>query len=411
MNKARIKYLVDRFLDGSATLSEQAELADWLELADDSGKFSEILKQAWIEYKAPESIRTIADPVLTRIEVRLSAHTQALRSVTDPVRLTPAARVRRISFLKNAWIRYAAVLLLLVGAAAYLYNTGQSSADIVRKNPSPRPSVMQPGGNRAMLILSDGRTIMLDTAAIGKLAGQGNTSVMKISAGELAYTGKAPEGKSRYNTVSTPKGGQYQVRLPDGSKVWLNAASSLRFPLAFEEGAREVELTGEAFFEIVPRASSPFEVKMGESRVKVLGTSFNVNAYDDERYVRTTLLEGSVQVLNGKETKVLQPGEQAVTAAGGAKAAVWKIKLEAVEMEQATAWKDGFFYFERADIQTIMRQLSRWYNAEIRYEGKVTERFVARISRNQPLSEVLRKFEQTGLVHFDINKNIITVKP
>jgi ferric-dicitrate binding protein FerR (iron transport regulator) len=265
-----------------------------------------------------------------------------------------------------------------------------------------------PGGNRAILTLPNGRTIVLDSAANGKLAQLGNVKVVKMQDGRLGYEGAgATVDEVLYNTVSTPYGGKYEVVLSDGTKVWLNAASTLVFPTAFKGATREVSLKGEGYFEVAPNASHPFIVKVGNMKVGVLGTSFNIMAYEDEAAVRTTLVEGAVRVGSGGVSKTLGIGEQGV----------WDKKegMEVVhdaDVETALAWKNGLLQFHSAGMQVIMRQLARWYNVQVVYASDdiKNESFSGSIPSSEHISQVLKMLELTGTVHFDVTGQMVTVR-
>jgi ferric-dicitrate binding protein FerR (iron transport regulator) len=281
-----------------------------------------------------------------------------------------------------------------------------------------QPDIL-PGSNRAMLTLSDGSTIVLDEATNGSLASQGNIKVIKLTDGQLSYQSRgadenspATDAGNLYNTITTPKGGQYQVVLPDSSVVWLNAASSLRFPVSFAHVARRtVELTGEAYFEIAKNTSAPFTVKHSGTEIQVLGTSFNVNAYADEDAIRTTLLEGSVKVVQQQSAVVLKPGQQASVIHGNDNTVNPVIRVQRTDTEDAVAWKNGLFVFNNADIQSIMRQISRWYDVEIRFEGKLpVDKFIGEVPRNSKVSEVLKIIELNN-IHFNISGKTITLLP
>lgn len=336
-----------------------------------------------------------------------------------------AARpVHRVNFLRTAWFRYAAILILLIGAGALFYTRRIRKEAITRQELSKGPDVA-PGGNKAMLTLSDGSVIVLDSAGNGTLTQQGSTKVIKSGAGQLAYeiaaSGKLQAAsRIEYNTVTTPRGGQYQVQLPDGSKVWLNASSTLHFPTAFSGRSREVEITGEAYFEIAKDAGKPFFVKARDMRVEVLGTHFNLNAYTDEPVIRATLLEGSVRVRKGGAASVLAPGQQAlvfgyVTARGSSAVAekdagIIQLVNDA-DLEEAVAWKNGLFHLTSADIGTIMRQLVRWYDVEVDFEGGIPSGHITgEVPRSTSLAKVLKVFETSG-VHFKIEGRKIIVTP
>jgi transmembrane sensor len=258
-----------------------------------------------------------------------------------------------------------------------------------------------------MLTLADGSQIMLDSAANGVLAQQGNTNIVKQQDGQLSYNSKGiPEAAIAYNTLTTPPGGQYKLTLPDGSKVWLNAASSIKYPTAFIGNTRQVETTGEVYFEIAKDASKPFKVLQNEMEVEVLGTHFNINGYIDEAVFRTTLLEGSIKITTPKGNDILKPGQQAQVQKTG----VVKIINDA-DLEETMAWKDGNFYFENSDIYTVMRQIARWYDVDVTYKGTVSKHFLGTISRNVNLSQVLSMLQQTGEVKFKIEGRKVIVMP
>jgi ferric-dicitrate binding protein FerR (iron transport regulator) len=265
---------------------------------------------------------------------------------------------------------------------------------------------VSPGGDKATLILADGSTIVLDETQNGTIAQQGNSKIIKLD-GKLSYD---PTNKNSreivYNTISTPKGGQYQLELPDGSQVWLNATSSIHFPTSFTGTERRIEITGEAYFEIAKNPNMPFIVTVSNSEVQVLGTHFNINAYNDEDNVKTTLLEGSVRFVNDSSVNILKPGQQAqLTKEGTTKV------VSDVNVDNVVAWKNGLFDFENASIETVMRQLSRWYDVEIEYKGKTDDLFIAEMRRNIKLSDALKALELTGKVKFDIQDKKIIVMP
>jgi len=266
-------------------------------------------------------------------------------------------------------------------------------------------SDIPPGGNKAILTLADGSKITLDDAKNGALAQQGNTKVLKLD-GQLSYNATKNNNDGIYfNTIVTPRGGQYEIVLQDGTKVWLDAASSLRFPTAFAGKERRVEITGEAYFEVAKNATMPFIVKVGRSEVQVLGTEFNIMAYDEEASLKTTLLEGSVKFVNDGRSSLLTPGQQSSMDREG------KVHIEnKIDLVEVMAWKNGLFHFESADIQTVMRQLSRWYDVDVVYSNKGSVNlFYAEIPRNTNLSDALKALQLTGKVHFEIEGRKIIV--
>lgn len=330
---------------------------------------------------------------------------EAFKRETGSKDASPAGRV----FMNRYRLAAAASIILLIIAGTQLWRTANRSSKmvIVQEN-----SEVMPGGHKAILTLANGRKIILDSAANGTLAQQGNTQIIKLDNGQLAYNAAAQPGAVEINMLTTPRGGQYQLNLPDGSKVWLNAASSLSYPVAFTGKDRTVTLTGEAYFEIAKNAAQPFYIKMppsqpgrNEVNVEVLGTHFNISAYGDEVSINTTLLEGAVRVVSAGNGQVLKPGQQAQVSTAG------NIQLvNNADVELAVAWKNGEFRFKRADMSSIMNQLSRWYNFNVQYVGPVPAmRYSGSIWRNAKLSEVLEMLGTLTGAHFELKGNILKV--
>lgn len=321
----------------------------------------------------------------------------------------PVKAIKRIHPFRKWRVAAAILLLLSVSSYFFFFHSKTQVMDIARQTQEQRfKDDVQPGGNRATLTLANGSVIVLDTSKNGRLADQGTTTVLKVRDGQLAYDAVEQQTeKPVYNIVATPKGGQYAIVLPDGSKVWLNAVSSLRFPTAFTGMERIVELTGEAYFEVAKNTEKPFIVLIaGETKVEVTGTQFNVNAYTNETAIKTTLLEGAVKVKHASNEKDIIPGEQAIIGSNG------EVSIaKNADTEDATAWKNGKFYFDNAPIETIMRQVERWYDVTIQYEGKITTGFTGTIGRDVPVSRLLKILEMTGDVHFIIQDRTITVTP
>jgi transmembrane sensor len=327
-------------------------------------------------------------------------------------------RPRLFSMKGRGWLSVGGWRKLAV-AALFLLIAGKAVLLLVPASPSKRKAMdpgqptnyahdLPPGRNNAILTLADGHTITLDSAANGGLAQQGNTKVIKLN-GQIAYTktGSAEADEAiLLNTISTARGNQYQLVLSDGSKVWLNAASSLRFPTAFIGKERRVEVTGEAYFEIAKNPAMPFKVQAGSGEIDVLGTHFNVNAYTDESSVKTTLLEGAVAIKKENALQMLTPGQQAEFSPNGGIAL-----SKNVDVTQETAWKDGFFWFNNTDIHSLMRQVSRWYDVEVEFQGNIADDgFTGKVPRNVPLSKLLNVLEQYEL-HFKIEGKKIIVLP
>ncbi|MGF7037814.1 FecR family protein [Mucilaginibacter lappiensis] len=299
----------------------------------------------------------------------------------------------------------AAAMLCAVGLLYFLFKgrkQPQFSAQITYT------SKIVPGGNKATLTLGNGNTIVLDSAHNGMLASQGGVHIYKSKNGQLVYDVSKYKAQATdelaYNTISTPRGGQYQVVLPDGSKVWLNAASSLKFPARFIGKQRTVMLEGEAYFEVAKDKTHPFKVSVNTMEVEVLGTHFNIMGYKDEDATATTLLEGSVKITKGNAAQTIVPGQQAMVKQS--------ITVKNVDVNEAVEWKNGNFNFAHEKLPGIMRKIARWYDVDIDYEAKTTTAtFVGTIPRSQNITEVLKYLELTGLVHFKITERRITAMP
>ena len=289
---------------------------------------------------------------------------------------------------KHRFIRYAAAAAILIALSTGAFFYLKPDAPPVASTPTNKNDFAA-GTNKAVLTLSNGREIVLTTAKNGNLAQQGATAIHKTDSGLVAYqvNQQAPQtGESnadQLNTITTPRGGQYQVILPDGTKVWLNSVSSIRFPVAFTGRDRSVTTTGEVYFEVAKDRQKPFIVNTAGQTVTVLGTHFNIMAYPDEDHVITTLLEGSVKITKGTVNRTLRPGEQALVDDN--------IKVVAADTEDVTAWKNGITSFTDADIKSIMRKVSRWYDIDVEYQGPVSDRlFTGSISRKSNLSGLIK---------------------
>jgi transmembrane sensor len=312
---------------------------------------------------------------------------------------------------KPVWLRIAvaaSIILCLSAAVFFMSRKAAVQQQIVRNEPSKNDLV--PGGNKAILTLSTGQQIVLTGARNGKLAQQGDAAVTKTGEGQIVYktAGESAKAEVSYNTTSTPRGGQFQIVLADGTKVWLNAASSITYPTAFTGKDRQVEITGEAYFEVAHNAAKPFRVKSSGQIVEVLGTHFNINAYKDEPVITTTLFEGSVRVNKGTTSAQLKPGQQSSVTE---KENNLNIKItDNVDLDQALAWKNGKFYFTNTDIEEVMRQVARWYDVDIEYTGKVPNmRLSGSCYRNLTASKALAILEYTG-INFKIEGRKIIVQ-
>ncbi len=387
MQQQDFLHLIDKYLKGRASAEEERLLIDFFE--------SFQLNQEW-----DEQVLGVKQQLEEKMLERLERSVHQLKEQARP-------KVIRFFTLRNA--AAAAIIFAIVSAGGYYYSQRSAKPSVTANQQEPVRHDVDPGQNKAILTLENGTKLLLDSARVGTIAKKGSISIKKARDGQLIYSAQqdnaaVPRGQVSYNPISTPRGGQYQVILPDGTKVWLNAASSLRFPTAFAGNQRNVELTGEAYFEVAKNALKPFMVQVNQLQVKVLGTHFNILAYTDDVAIKTTLLEGSVQLSKGELNNLLKPGQQGVVEGG-------QIQVINVETDDAIAWKNGFFKFNRSGIQDIMKQLGRWYGTEVVYEGKIpNDEFVGKIERNVKLSQVLHILELNH-VHFKIENKKITVTP
>ncbi|RZL44269.1 MAG: FecR family protein [Pedobacter sp.] len=299
------------------------------------------------------------------------------------------------------WYAAAAVILISFGVGAFFMMNDEKT--VVAHQEAKKVLDVLPGVDKAFLTLADGSKIILDDQKKGDILKSAGVTISKTADGQLIYMVNADYSSSKnvgFNTIATPKGGQYQVILPDGTKVWLNAASSLRYPEIFNGPERKVELTGEAYFEVAKNKSHPFKVLSKSQEIEVLGTHFNVNTYMDDKSIKTTLLEGSIKITNQKESKILKPNEQALLTDYGMGA----IKILNVDTDDETAWKNGQFRFNNASLKTILNQLERWYDVKIDYATVPEKRYNGMVPRKSKLSEVLNMLELTGNISFEIKE-------
>lgn len=338
----------------------------------------------------------------------------SFKKIKQSITANEKSKSQVIPFGRQLWFRVcAAVTFIILLSATTFYFLHQKDETLIaqKKNHVPVVNDVKAGTNNATLTLDDGTTIVLDSAANGSLAKQGNIKVLKIN-GQITYkTGDGNiDAKPVYNTIATARGNQYLVLLSDGSKVWLNAASSIHFPAFFATNERRVQITGEAYFEVAKDATKPFRVEFtsqsgAKGEVEVLGTHFDVSAYADDQDIKTTLLEGSVKISRAGEMQMLSPGQQAVVTMDAI-----ALKKD-VDVSQVVAWKDGYFVFNNTNIQTIMKQVARWYDVDVNFEGKMQEEgFTGKISRDVPLSEFLKVLVLND-VHVKAEGTNITVSP
>ena len=390
----RIRLLLRRFADDKATAEEIKEMLALLQGEEGDKILGSVITE----------MRQETDDASSHLSVDWDGMWNKIHEST----IQPTASV-----YKMKWLFRAAAIILLIGVGAFYFTTHSKKAEIKTVNIQETRNDVLPGSKKATLTLANGSQIVLDDVSSGTLTKQGNAQVIKGTNGELIYkeTGE-PLKEVLYNTVNTPRGGEYKLILPDGSAVWLNAISSIRYPTTFTGTERLVEITGEAYFEVTKDKTRPFRVLVNsqtgnrDMEVKVLGTEFNINAYTDETEIKTTLLNGSVKVVNGPSSTIIKPGQQTSLNKNG------KIKvLDDANLAEAVAWKDGRFEFNDADLKTILRQVMRWYDVEVQYEGTIPERyFTATISRNKTLSGLLNILKQSD-VDIELEGNKVTVRP
>ncbi|ARS41399.1 hypothetical protein CA265_17770 [Sphingobacteriaceae bacterium GW460-11-11-14-LB5] len=380
----RIHYLLQQFTAKTLSESEREEL---LVLAENSTSLlsDEIVKMIIAEEEhAVDVVEEKWNPVLNKI-----------LAVDKPGR-SP----KRILMNSLKWAA-AAVVFIVFSLTAYI--------SLQKKKEHIFATDVAPGKNKAILTLADGKKISLSDAMKGDIAKEAGFSITKTADGRLVYNvaGSENVNDTRLNTISTPNGGEWQIQLPDGSTVWLNAASSIQYSLNIGTAKqRRVKLDGEAYFEVAKNAAHPFIVETDKQAVEVLGTHFNINSYRDERLTKTTLLEGSVRVSHKttNESEVLKPGEQSLVSVSG-------MDVKEVDVDEAIAWKNGYFMFNNERQESILRKVARWYNVEIEYADPAAKEvmYYGTVSRFEKISKVLRKFEQTGEVRFDIKGNKVIV--
>lgn len=334
---------------------------------------------------------------------------------SDKLPVSPAAAQGPSKTTKRSslyWYRAAVILCVCAIGTLIALSIQKNRKSVIQSVRQVDHNKILPGKDKAILTLADGRKIILDSAGNGVLADQNGVDVHKVQNGQLIYTENQPKelaatsAKVAYNTIVTPRGGKYQLVLPDGTKVWLNADSRLHFPTRFSGEQRIVSMEGEAYFEVAKDARHPFIVQTSrDMRVRVLGTHFNVMDYRDQPAIKTTLLEGAVRVTHQQDSLLIQPGQQVVLAKDGALS-----KRNNIDLDRVVAWKNGLFYFDQMPIAAIMQALGRWYDVEVVYEGPAPgDLFSAIMNRDNDIHEILSMLEATEKVHFEISGRTIKV--
>ncbi len=382
MNKEDFLIILEKYNQGIATTEEESFLFAYYRLFD--------LEKNVLDKLDADAKQNLKNSIKEEIDKRIFQ--------SDDIQSIEAK-----GYAVNFYVRWlVAAMLIAVSSLGYFFynrsiNKSVDSQEFVQK----KEQKIVPGTNQALLTLENGEVIVLNNQKDGVVSQQSGVSVRKLKDGQLVYEMKETLTENPVlNTVSTPKGGQYQLILADGSKVWLNAASSIKFPSAFGLTERLVEITGEVYFEVASDPLKPFKVKSENQLIEVLGTRFNVNTYRDELSSKTTLIEGKVSIskltngqANLRGSRIMKPGQQATVDKNSP-----DIILETVDIEQSVAWKNGYFKFDKADIQTVMRQICRWYDVEAEYRGKLsTDLFAGEIKRDEDVNKVLRIFQLSNI--------------
>lgn len=390
-NEQRLAVLYEKYINGTCT-------------AEEKKKLMELLADPSLDAAQDGLIEQSFDTLPVRYAMPRGAADHIFEKMVETHRGAAALKKRRIGL---SWAIAAASALLMILAGRYFSHPMKPAVVLAKKTASfPKQDIPPPASNRAMIVLASGQTIFLDSSGEGMLATEGHVHVIKSGNGEISYHGDAGNSEaSLYNTLRNPRGSRVlSLKLSDGTRVWLNAESSLRFPAAFAGSERKVEITGEAYFEVAHNAHAPFVVAGNGTEVHVLGTDFNVNAYPEEAEVRVTLLQGAVDISHKGANHRLQPGQQA--RVGNAIQV-----MNNVNLEQTMAWKNGLFVFQGASLPEVMDQLGRWYDVDVSYEGKIPERrFVGKVDRQYTLSEVLAVLGASD-VHYRIEGKRLIVQP
>lgn len=380
MKNADIPALLDKYKTGTITPEELDVLEDWyLNWQPEQTEITD------------EELQALKDEVWQSLYIPQGKNTR--------IRLWPGMAA-------------AASLLLLIAATAYFFYPTSKMSMSAQVTTHHIKNDAAPGGNKALLTLANGQQVVLSDAADGKIAEQGATTINKTKNGQLIYQSQDNLSSNAfvptiYNTLTTPRGGQYHIVLSDGTQVWLNAASTLTYPVSFTNGERKVVAQGEVYFEVARNEKKPFKVSLGNQEITVLGTSFNVQGYADDTCISTTLLTGSIRIYNVTtgQSGLLRPGQEARL---GKKPA--QLSIRNVNTENAVSWKEGYFVFDNEDIQSIMKTMSRWYDVDVEYKNyNNQDRYGGTFSRSSNMSDILRNLEQVGHVHFETQSDKIIV--
>ncbi len=401
MNQNKLKYLLQQYFDGTINGDDCEELLSYLK-------------------DNPEKVSGVVDEKLLKLDEGPEMNSMQARNVLDHIKADPrfveSKTVKPKTRLLGLFISIAkaAAIITVFSTVGFYFIQKNKTSQNQNQAAVVKSSKILPGGNKAILTLANGKTIVLDNKANGMLAKAGKVEVSKVADGKLTYntqatgvTAKVIDNALVYNTLSTPRGGQYQVVLPDGTQVWLNSASSLSYPVEFSGNERRVKLTGEAYFEVAKNKDKPFYVTSNNTQIRVLGTHFNISAYSDDQELTTTLLEGSVEMSKNNTQLVLKPGWQAMVSND---ADAKQIRVAQANIKEVMAWKNGYFIFNDDNIATIMKKVSRWYDVDVELKGNfANQNFGGTFYRSKGIDELLKNLEKIGKVHFKVSGRRITV--
>lgn len=389
--KEQFQTLLNKYLDKSCSLEELKELFSYIDQSEYRERLEIVMEE---NYKI----------LVPGVEVHAINWDEMFSSIVED---KAEGKVRS---LWSVWLPIAAAIVVMLSVGILTWDNQQQ-----KKQKTSTVSIKKdiaPGGNKAVLKLADGTEIVLDGHSTGMLADEDGTKISKTAEGMLLYDAAKSDGdetlvKNHINTLTTPSGGQYMLILPDHSKVWLNAESSISYPSVFSGEERNVSLIGEAYFEVAKDKQHPFKVKAGDMEVKVLGTHFNIMSYAEEGQTQVALAEGSVRIDLGNNSRTLIPGQQASIKAGST-----QIYLKNVDVDEVISWKNGLFQFDNAPLEQVMRQVERWYNVDVVYNGAIPDLYITgMISRSNNVSKILALIEAAGGVNFEVgNKQIIVKK-
>ncbi|MFA4869981.1 MAG: FecR domain-containing protein [Pedobacter sp.] len=394
----RLQFLLKSLVDNTISKEELDELAEMLNQSGDNTDVHSEMKSIWEEMDS--SNNNINEDLYASI-------------VSNPrfLKSTEKKGVKILGLNRNNFIYYAAAILLVcsfgLGLFFYKYQASDSATKHYTANSGDKKEY---NTEHVVLTLSNGKKIILDQAVDGQLTKDDNAVISKVNNGQVIYNlsnlnNENKDGKLVYNTISTPVGKNYQLILADGTKVWLNAMSSLKFPVSFTDKERNVELIGEGYFEVASDKTKPFMVAAKSMKIQVLGTHFNVSAYPEDNLVEASLVEGAIKADNGTSSLILKPGQQAIL-----RNASGQMKVQGFNSEEVTDWKSGYFIFRNEPIDEIMKKISRWYNIDVKYQGVLTEEaFGGKYLKSNSLSELLSSLELTGTVKFKIDGRRVTV--